>query len=336
MTIMWRILLCLVLAATLPIEAANRITLIRDTVAPSSGQELFFTFKGFSSSENVTTLSFEIRAVDIPFDITGVKYISGDSEMEPVSPFAMQVSEEDINNRLMLWDVTVDIPFLNRFDANDRLVVDTDLGQFEMFSAKEAVLIEKSAEEKKRLEVIGSIILIAVIAVTLLAIGFYRRRLAARDREMTRMSEMANELKRHTDLLRENVNELYGKQTETLNMLCNSYFERSGSDKTRLTLYNEVERQILAMRSPDHLAGLAAVVNKYRDNILDRIHTQIPSLTTSDLNFLTYIYAGFSPRAICIFCDIKIKNFYNRRSRLKDKIAMSGAADTDIFIGLMQ
>lgn len=333
---MWRIFLCLAMTASLSVEASNRITLIRDTVAPSSGQELFFTFKSFSPSDNRTTLNFEIRAVDIPFSITGVKYISGETEMEPVSPFGMQVSEADINNRLMIWDVTVDIPFLNRFDANDRLVVDTDLGQFEMFSAKEAILIERTAEEKKRLELYATIILAAVIVVSLLILGFYRRRLLQRDNEMKRMAAMANEMKRHTDLLRENINELYGKQTETLNMLCNSYFERSGSDKTRLTLYNEVERQILAMRSPEHVAKLAALVNKYKDNILERLQEQIPTLTQSDMNFVTYIYAGFSPRAICIFCDIKIKNFYNRRSRLKEKIASSGAKDTATFIEKMQ
>ena len=45
--------------------------------------------------------------------------------------------------------------------------------------------------------------------------------------------------------------------------------------------------------------------------------------------------AGFSPRAICIFTDIKVKNFYNKRSRLKEKILASDAPDKEWFVSKM-
>ena len=131
------------------------------------------------------------------------------------------------------------------------------------------------------------------------------------------------------------VNTLYSSRLDTLNMLCNEYFEKSDSEKVKLSLYNEVEKQILALRDTKRIAELEAIVNKYMNNILVKVREQLPELTGKDLIFLTYLYAGFSPRAVCIFTDIKIKNFYNRRSRLKDRILESNAPDKEIFVSKM-
>lgn len=225
----------------------------------------------------------------------------------------MTVPKDSVYKKLLTWDATVEIRHLDNYSVYDRLVVETDIGEFEMFSAREAILLEKSAEEKSRTKLFAAItVAIGLLTVILLTVN-YRRRLNKRNNEMIHMADVVEEMRRNTDLLRDNVSELYSRQMETLNMLCNGYFERSGSDKTRLTLYNEVEKQ-------------------YMDNILARLRTQVPGLTANDITFVTYLYAGFSPKAICIFCDIKIKNFYNRRSRLKEKILTSGASDRELFI----
>ena len=131
------------------------------------------------------------------------------------------------------------------------------------------------------------------------------------------------------------VDALYGSRLDTLNMLCNEYFEKSGSEKVKLTLYNEVEKHILALRDSKSISELEGIVNRYLDNILVKVKEQMPELSRKDLVFLTYLYAGFSPRAVCIFTDIKIKNFYNRRSRLKERILASEAADKEYFVSKM-
>ena len=103
----------------------------------------------------------------------------------------------------------------------------------------------------------------------------------------------------------------------------------------KLTLYNEVEKHILALRDPKSITELENIVNKFLDNILVKIKEQLAELTKKDLTFLTYLYAGFSPRAVCIFTDIKIKNYYQRRSRLKERILASDAPDKDFFVSKM-
>ncbi len=94
-------------------------------------------------------------------------------------------------------------------------------------------------------------------------------------------------------------------------------FEKNESDRVKLSLYNEVEKHILALRDSKSVTQLEDIVNTYLDGIVLKVREQIPSLSAGDIKFLTYLYAGFSPRAVCIFTDIKIKNFYNRRSRLE-------------------
>lgn len=131
------------------------------------------------------------------------------------------------------------------------------------------------------------------------------------------------------------VDALYGSRLDTLNLLCNEYFEKNDSEKVKLTLYNEVEKHILSLRDSKSISELEKIVNTYLDDILIKVKQQLPTLSRNDMVFLTYLYAGFSPRAVCIFTDIKIKNFYNRRSRLKERILASDAPDREYFVSKM-
>ncbi len=48
---------------------------------------------------------------------------------------------------------------------------------------------------------------------------------------------------------------------------------------------------------------------------------------------IVLIYAGFSPRAVCMFTGIKLKSFYTKRTRLITRISSSEAIiDRDEFL----
>lgn len=137
--------------------------------------------------------------------------------------------------------------------------------------------------------------------------------------------------------LRQKIETLYNTRLTTLNNLCNEYFNKKDAESAavRLSIYREIEKSIESFKSPTACEQLANEVNSYLDNILIRLKASIPGLTSRDIAFATYIYAGFSPKAICLFTDIKLKNFYNRRDRLKKKIQSSGTRDADFFIQMM-
>lgn len=177
--------------------------------------------------------------------------------------------------------------------------------------------------------------LICVIAVGCFVFIAVRRRLIRKRKKIEELSLLISERTARNYELEAQVNALYGSRLDTLNMLCNEYFEKCGSEKVRLSLYNEVEKHILALRDSNSIIELERIVNKYLDNILVRIKEELPELSRKDLTFLTYLYAGFSPRAVCIFTDITIKNYYQRRSRLKDRILASDALGKDFFVSKM-
>ncbi len=154
-------------------------------------------------------------------------------------------------------------------------------------------------------------------------------------KEIEELSMLIAERTNRNHELEAKVDSLYGSRLDTLNMLCNEYFEKNESDKMKLTLYNEVEKHILALRNSKSIALLESIVSMYLDDILVKVKEQLPELNHNDIILLTYLYAGFSPRAVCIFTDIKIKNFYNRRSRLKDRILASDAPDKEYFVSKM-
>ena len=89
------------------------------------------------------------------------------------------------------------------------------------------------------------------------------------------------------------------------------------------------------MKSPEFLQKLHKLVNGALDNVLVKIRTQLPKIKEQDIDFIAYILAGFSPRSVCLFTDNKIKNFYNKRSRLINRIEESDAPDKDFILSVL-
>lgn len=87
-----------------------------------------------------------------------------------------------------------------------------------------------------------------------------------------------------------------------------------------------------SLRNPRNLKSLQESVNRNIGGILDRLKAQCPFLKDSDLIFLSLIFAGLAPRAICMMTGIKLKSFYNKKKRLSDRILESEAPDKEWFI----
>ena len=119
------------------------------------------------------------------------------------------------------------------------------------------------------------------------------------------------------------------------NMLCNEYLEAGDSHKERTDISKNIEREIDKLRSPKKTERIEKSVNEYMVGILSRLKSQCPFLKDTDTTFLMLIYAGFAPRAVCLFTGTSIKNFYAKRSRLRKRIEESDAKDKELFISRM-
>lgn len=347
------IFLCIFLVAcsifSFSINAVNIVTYsISDSVTNHS-EILEMQCKSISNENNKIRISFVLKSANTPFTIYKTEWVNQGIVIAPVEPFSLIAQTKEVNGKSTEWHISIDFPFSDSFDENDVLILYTDKGIIRCPTSRAGALreiinimhddyekqLDRSKANSRKAWLISTIILSCVIIVSCIAFIIVRRRLIQKHKKIEELSLLLSERTGRNIELEAKVDALYGNRLNTLNMLCNEYFEKSGSEKLKLTLSSEVEKYILSLRDTKNIVELENIVNTYLNNILSRAKEQLPCLNRKDLVFLTYLYAGFSPRAICIFTDIKIKNYYNRRSRLKDRILASDAPDREYFVSKM-
>lgn len=334
---------------TWTIQAANHISIKQSETIKSAKDSLSFLYYSINNHNEKTTFTYRITSEGLPFEIYKVELKVKGKIHQPLEPFSMSVTADDVAGKKVVWEIQHDFVKLTSFSNTDVLLVHTDKGIIEVSTSPIKGLInhmdnqkkayEKQIEQKeKENQLIWKILLLVIIVVLLSATSVYwfmRIRLCQRRKEMEMMTMLIAERTERNEKLQSMVDNLYSERLNTLNMLCNEYFEKNESEKIKLTLFNEVEKHIMALRDKKNIEALEKGVNTYLDNILTKLREQLPNISPSDITFITYLYAGFSPRAICIFTDIKVKNFYNKRSRLKEKILASDAPDKVLFASKM-
>lgn len=337
------------LSICVPANAANIVTYsVSDSVSTSSDL-LTMEYKSLSNEDDRVRISFKLKSANIPFTIYDAKWVNCDSVFMPSEPFSLIAQTKEVACKSTEWCVSIDFPFSDTFDENDVLILNTDKGILRCPTSRAGELrqevnlirtnyenqLERTKKSTRNVWILFYITLTSAIITGGLILIIVRHRLVKRRKEIEELSMLISERTNRNHELEAKVNALYGSRLDTLNLLCNEYFEKHDSENTKLSLYNEVEKHILALRDPKSITELENIVNKFLDNILVKIQEQLPGLSRKDLIFLTYLYAGFSPRAVCIFTDIKIKNYYQRRSRLKERILASDAPDKDFFVSKM-
>ncbi len=195
--------------------------------------------------------------------------------------------------------------------------------------------------------------MISFIAVSLISVIIHRIGMCLKDWEIEkRMNELkimaekynisqsnnyiiSSDLKNAHEInteLRQLMSDLFNERFSIFNSLCDQYFDIGNSDKHKIQLYYQAEREIKRTCEKHDFIKLENIVNKCRDNILVKYKQQFPLTTDNDYMLLALIYSGLHPRAICILTDTKLKTFYTRRSRLKHRIENSNAPDKMLFL----
>lgn len=161
-------------------------------------------------------------------------------------------------------------------------------------------------------------------------------------------SRLENELKKQTDKVselkiqladkpndivdRKTVEDLFRKKWQTLNVLCEEYFEKWDDEKTRRTILNKLRKEVDKQTSPDRLADIEQSVDMYMGGIMSLLRKEFPDFKPEDLNLMTLIFAGLSHRASCLFMGFSNTQYYKKRSRLKNIIKSSQAPHRDLFL----
>jgi hypothetical protein len=161
------------------------------------------------------------------------------------------------------------------------------------------------------------------------------------DKTQTIVNKQANTIATNNDNLlraKSKITELFRDKFSTLNSLCDEYYEKRDIRNDILTssIYNSVLEKINEIRSDKFYSSLECIVNENLDNIISKLRQQAgDNLKEEDFRFITYICAGFSARAVCLFTNLQKSNFYAKRTRLKSKILKLNLPDNDLFISAM-
>lgn len=185
-------------------------------------------------------------------------------------------------------------------------------------------------------------ICIFFIIVSILIRIIYRNHIKAKDFEISRYVEVADDLERSlickrdelekitkeagvtNKQLKENtafISDMFSKQYELLNKLTSTYYETHGCNKDKEAIYKYVSKEIECLSSDKKtIHRLEELVNLHKGNIMKTIRENLPNLTEMEYRLLCYLCVGFSAKAISIFTGDSTNNIYVKKSRIKGEI----------------
>ncbi|MDE6288522.1 MAG: hypothetical protein K2M00_07045 [Muribaculaceae bacterium] len=198
----------------------------------------------------------------------------------------------------------------------------------------------RSANIIKWVVIISAVIIL--LTLTVAGIWYHRRRIRLKNMELDlqmskilELTESVEDSRLQNEQLNDEIGQLFRKQWSTLNMLCNDYFEKGDNTALKATILTEVEKEINRMSGREGLKSIEEALDHHFDGLVTRLKEQLPDFDKRDIAFLVFSYAGFSPRAICLFTGFTIKYYYKKRAVLKEKILATDAPDRQLFVDLL-
>lgn len=137
--------------------------------------------------------------------------------------------------------------------------------------------------------------------------------------------------------LLEIIQHLFTSKWQTINALCDDYMANRGVEGVDGAVFKQIEREIKKLQSQTTFDNLEKAVNAFKNGAMTRCCEQLPDLKNAEYNMLTLLMLGMSPRTISLFLNIQPQNFYQRRSRLRAKIAgYHHVASINDYLSLLQ
>ena len=216
--------------------------------------------------------------------------------------------------------------------------------------------------EHQRVFIIASLIVSVIIIIFIIIL--YRYRLKVKDIESEKTieqiiavsNELSSENMRLTAAVKEhkkqisdmegrleeqnknsvNTETLFQEKWSMLNFLCNEYFEKGDTPKTRATIVSRIENELKRFQSNESMVELENAVNKYMNGVASKLRDQCDFLNESAIRFVILNMAGLSQRAVCLLLDISYNYYYTKKQRIASRIEQSSAPDRELFLSYLK
>ncbi len=144
-------------------------------------------------------------------------------------------------------------------------------------------------------------------------------------------------MQHEADNMKLEITSLFEKQFDMLDKLCTTYYESREIKKEKEFLYMLIKAEINKLSNDrKSIAQLEEIVNRYKGNIMKITREALPQLLETDYRLLCLIYAGFSAKAISVFTSNTVASIYNKKARLKEKIAHMDIKEKEALLNNLQ
>lgn len=211
--------------------------------------------------------------------------------------------------------------------------------QRDYFKSKSAYNELLLINNRYRLLLVVTIAIAAILSLVFL----FRRRIKEKENEISAYLELSDELKDTLTItqgelivtsseneqqalllqeMSEQITILFSKQYEMLDKLGNTYYETHGSHRDKEAIYQQVKAEIENFATnKKSLIQLERIINRYKDNVMVTVRSEMNELHEMDYRLLCFLFAGFSAKAISVFTGDSTANIYMKKVRLKNKIS---------------
>ncbi|MDE5749408.1 MAG: hypothetical protein K2H87_01405 [Duncaniella sp.] len=135
--------------------------------------------------------------------------------------------------------------------------------------------------------------------------------------------------------MRDKLASLLAGRFDTIDELCQTYYESQGTRTERKAVAEKVKAQIEALKSDDGLFGdMERCVNDGMDGLLDTLRTEWPTIRPEDYRLMVYLAARLSNRTIALLIGESMEVTYKRKSRLKARISALDLPGRERFMAI--
>lgn len=219
-----------------------------------------------------------------------------------------------------------------------------DLYNLEHTRRREEEMKVRSSELRLLFAMGAAVVLASLLGVVILVMRLRAtRRRAETERELLMLND---ELRRRHEENRaqetslaemsSRVDRLFRDHYDAIEMAANLLLDASLSKNSEKRIADSLSGIVDGCREPKFLRSLEQTVNTYRDNVIERLRTQLPDLSEADMTIILYAAGGLTPRVMSLLTGLTPSALYNRKYRLKKRISSSEVADAREFIQLLE
>ena len=194
-----------------------------------------------------------------------------------------------------------------------------------------------ASQKRNRLYYIIAFLILGIIAASIILYQRWQNKNQEIEKNLQLAQSIRDTLRVKESQLSEMGNQiqaLFSQQFNAIDELCNVYFEVKDTKAEKDRVYKEVLNQINDLGTKE-VSQLEDIVNTYRNQLMADFRKDFPHLHTDIYQFATYLFTGFSLRAISIIMNEKIENIYNKKSRLKSRVQNSDSLRREEYLSLL-